>query len=376
MAFDHCKRCYLTSDHPGVKIGADHICNFCKLDVPKELQSNLNIANANYQCFAESKPSQTAKYDCLFMYSGGKDSTYMLDKFVNVERRRVLSYTFKIPFESANAADNLENVRQKIDTEFYVDTADEKIKLLMRHVFNELQLNRAPRYLDEKLPCMICRSFFVIRAILFAYQRSIPFIIFCADPQQILTIDPDVRHNVVNFFETIGRNLTYELFGTEIDDILLSQPEYLPKIVFPLIPNHREYNPVKMVEELKEKGLYSTSPIETHCSLFPLLNYYSFSHYNCSFYKLNMSSQARKKHGETSTFSISFGDSGQILEIEERYKSVIFDIVEGASHVDVQRAQLREVFREMQFSDSEMDYLTHQFLSMNETARDLGIALR
>ncbi|CAM5515500.1 Bifunctional polymyxin resistance protein ArnA [Streptomyces alboniger] len=56
-----------------------------------------------------ARPARRVDY---FMYSGGKDSTYMLDKFVNEYGKRTLAYTFDVPFESTHAAQNIKLARR------------------------------------------------------------------------------------------------------------------------------------------------------------------------------------------------------------------------------------------------------------------------
>lgn len=379
MAAGFCRKCYLKSDHPGIQIGADGLCNLCKLDVPQEVIRNFTFTENNYRLFLESAPRLDAPYDCLFMYSGGKDSTYMLDRFVNVEKRRVLAYTFKIPFESEHAAENIESIRDKIRTDYFIDADDENVRKLMKHVFNNVKPGATPKYLDEKTPCMLCRSLYVIRAINHAVKQRIPFIIFCADPQQIVTTESDVRETIKTFYNRVGRALTEEIFGTELEDILFASEADLPRIVFPYIATRHSYDPDKMIAELKQKGLYRTSPLETHCSLFPLLNYYSFKNYDCSFYKLNMASQARNTHGEggaKSTFSIRFDNGPHMLAIEEAYKRVVFDIAAGKGSAEEQEARLREVFGKMNFPPAAVRFLTDKFRAMRTIAADLGVELQ
>ncbi len=379
MAMSFCKKCFLKSDHPGIQIAADGLCNLCKLDVPEELIRNFTFTEDNYQRFLHSKPRLEAPYDCLFMYSGGKDSTYMLDRFVNVDKRRVLAYTFKIPFESQHAAENIENIRDKIATEYFIDSDDANVRKLMKHVFNNVRPNRSGKYLDEKLPCMICRSLYVIRAINFAFKQRIPFIIFCADPQQIVTTESDVRQTIKTFYKVVGRPLTEEIFGAELEEILFAPEGDLPRIVFPYIAMRHSYDPEKMIAELKQKGLYRTSPLETHCSLFPLLNHYSFKNYDCSFYKLNMASQVRNADEQGSakaTFSIRFGNGEDMLATEEVYKRVVFDIAADKGSRQEQAARLQEVFDKMKFSPEAARFLSDKFLAMRDIADDLGIQLQ
>jgi len=373
-----CKKCFLGSDHPGIDLDAQGLCNLCRLEVSQDLIDNFHFTEANYREFLASKPRPQAPYDCLFMYSGGKDSTYMLDRFVNEEQRRVLAYTFKIPFESEHAAQNIENIRTRIRTDYFIDSDDDNVRKLMRHVFNGARPTRPGRYLDEKLPCMTCRSLYVIRAINYAFKRRIPFIIFCADPQQIVTTESDVQTTVRNFYRTAGRELTEEIFGQELEEILFAPAHEVPKIIFPYISMRHSYDPGRMVTELKAKGLYNSSPLETHCSLFPLLNYYSFKHYGCSFYKLNMASErrnAREPGSGKSTFSIRFERSDDMLETERDYERVVMDIATQTGDPREQRVRLENVFARMKFPPQASAFLTDKFMDMHTIAADLGIEL-
>jgi hypothetical protein len=312
------------------------------------------------------------------LYSGGKDSTYMLDRFVNEYGKRVLSYTFDVPFESKHVAENIERVRSRINADFFIDRDDEPIKKMMRHVFNGLTPRKPGKYLDEKLPCVSCRSFFLIRAILLAHKKKIPYIIFCADPQQMLTVESDVRRVVKNFYATFGRDLAGELFDREIEEILFADDEELPKIVFPFIALRNDYDPDRMIAELKAKGLYDSSPMETHCTLFPLLNYYSFKHWNAMFYKLNASSYIRAKmlneHNDRATFSVKFPRTIDIIGIEERLKRIVFGLADG-DDPGAHEEELMTIFGELGASEEASRFVSRNFVAMRETAAQLGINL-
>ncbi len=375
----HCHVCSLRNTHPGVKVYEDGECNLCKLEVPEGLTDNCSYSQENYDEFLQSKPKLSVKYDCLFMYSGGKDSTYMLDRFVNEEKRRVLAYTFNVPFYSDSTAENIQIIRSKIKTDYKIDQDDAKIIKLMRHLFNHHQPNGKGKYLDEKLPCMSCRDFFVLRALVFAYRQGIPYIVFCADPQQIITIETNIKKIIKSFYARAGRELTAELFGEDLEDLLFADDETLPKIIFPFIGIRHSYDPEKIVAEIKQKGLYISSPLETHCTLFPLLNFYSFKHYNCSFYKLNMSSRAREiarnPQNKRSTFGITFNDGNNMLETEERFKQLVFELASGVNTNQDQDKRLLAVFSDMGFDNNVATYLTEQFLSMRHISDKLGIKL-
>lgn len=376
--YDCCKGCSLKSDHPGISLDSEGVCNLCRLDIPDTIADNFNYSNRNFRIFSDSVPAQNSPYDCLFMYSGGKDSTFMLDRFVNEEKRRVLAYTFDVPFQSEHAMENIKEIKEKIKINYFIDADHDKIRQLMRHVFNHAPARKPGKYLDEKTPCMLCRDFFILRAIVYAYKEHIPFIIFCADPQQIMTIQSRIKCIIKAFYQRVGRQLTTELFGEDLEVMLFSDEEALPKIVFPFIAMRHTYKPEKMIEELKGKGLYTSSPLETHCTLFPLLNYYSFKHYDCSFYRLNMASQARghksKFDQKAETFGIKFtSDHAGMAATEARYKNVIFDIIANQENAETQKEDLRRVFKAMAFNDDAANYLIDKYMNIHNIASELGI---
>ncbi|WP_275462931.1 OzmP [Streptomyces noursei] len=374
-----CTMCALKEGHPGVTLDDEGVCNLCKLDIASDLLENFTYTNRIYEEFTAAGPNPHGDYDCLFMYSGGKDSTYMLDKFVNEYGKRVLSYTFDVPFESAHAAENIKLAQQKIDATFVLDSDDDNIKSMMREVFNRPAPKRPGKYLDEKLPCVSCRTFFVIRAILHAVRNNIPYIALCADPQQILTMESNVREIVRDFYQTFGRRFTSDLFRGEIEQILFAEDDELPKIVFPFIAMRYDYDPDRIVAELKAKGLYDSSPLETHCTLFPLLNYYSFKNWDCMFYKLNASSHkrsvARNKDFDRSTFSIKFPRAANIADIEERMKRVVLEIAEHRGDTAEHERELIDIFRQLDATEDGARFVAQSFLGMRTVAADMGIEL-
>jgi len=314
------------------------------------------------------------------MFSGGKDSTYLLDKLVNEDKKRVLAYTFDVPFESARAGDNIRLVQSKIPATFVADKDDDNIRKVVREVFNRPAPERPGKYLDEKIPCMSCRTFLVIRAILYAYKHRIPYIVFCADPQQIMTIESDVREIVKGFYRSFGREFTDEVFRGEVEDVLFAEDERLPKVVFPFVAIRREYDPDNMVAQLKEKGLYNSSPLETHCTLFPILNYYSFKHWDCMLYKLNASSYLRavnkNKDSARTTYSIKFPRAFNIVEMEEHLKRVLFEIAAGEGDARVQEETLVSVFKQFDATEDAARFVARGCLRMRDVAADMGIELR
>jgi hypothetical protein len=373
-----CQVCSLRADHPGVVLDSQGVCNLCNLDFAEDLLVNYRYTSEMFTEFQKA-PTASGEFDCLFMYSGGKDSTYMLDKFVNEYGKRVLAFTFNVPFESVHAVQNVELAREKIAATFVLDADDDNIKLMMREVFNRPAPKKPGVYLDEKLPCSSCRSFVMLRAILMAYRKKIPYIAVCADPQQILTMDSNTREIVRGFYKSFGERLTGTLFGGQLEELLFDEDENLPKIVFPFIAMRHDYDPGRIVEELRAKGLYQSSPLETQCTLFPLLNYYSFKNWDCMFFKLNAASHIRsvKRNADhdRNTFSLSFPRSLDLTDVEEKLGQVVMAIAAGQGERDEHERTLVGLFQSMDASEDAARFVARSFLDMRSVAADLGIQL-
>jgi hypothetical protein len=375
----HCTVCQLAADHPGVRVDGDGVCSLCRLDVAAELLENARYGQEVFEQFQQASVTGGG-YDCLFLYSGGKDSTYMLDRFVNEYGKRVLAYTFNVPFESSHTAENIRLAKERIAADFVADADDAGITRMMGEVFARPTTGRPGRYLDEKLPCVSCRSFFVIRAILLAFRERIPYIALCADPQQILTMQTNVREVVRGFYQTFGQELADELFGGRLEELLFAEDDELPRIVLPFIAMRHEYDPDRIVEALRARGLYASSPMETHCTLFPLLNYYSFKHFGCMFYKLNASSHVRAVRRSPDvparqTFSIRFPATLDVLSVEQRLRRVTLEIAEGTGERAAQEPVLVEVFEDLGASPEAARFVAGTFFDMPALAAQLGLTL-
>ncbi|MDX8053722.1 OzmP [Lentzea sp. BCCO 10_0798] len=343
-----------------------------------ELVENFRYTSEMYREFVTAGPNAASEFDCLFMYSGGKDSTFMLDRFVNGLGKRVLAYTFDIPFESKHSVQNVRGMRDKIDAEFLLDSDDDGITKVMTEIFSRSP-EKPGKYLDEKLPCYSCRSFFLIRAILVAFERKIPCIALCADPQQILTMESDVRKVVQGFYRTFGAKLTDEVFKGRIEEILFAPAEELPRIVFPYIGSRYDYDPDQMVAEMKDKGLYSASPLETHCRLFGLLNLYSYTHWGSMYYKINASSHLRAAHRnpdqQRTSFSLKFPKALNVIELEERLRTTLFAISANEGDPAEHERELIELFSMLGATEDAAAHVARTCLDLKETAAEFGIPL-
>jgi hypothetical protein len=282
-----------------------------------------------------------------------------------------------VPFESLRAAENVRLGREKIAATFETDADDAAIRAVMREVFTR---PAGPgRYLDEKLPCLSCRTFFVLRGLLRAHELRIPTVVMCADPQQFLTMESDVREIVRGYYRTFGQQNLAAWFGGALERLLFAEDDELPVIVFPFVAMGRDYDPDAIVAALQAKGLYRSSPVETHCTLFPLLNWYSFKHWGCMFYKLNASSHVRavSRQGPDAraTYSLKFPRDFDVRAVEARLRAVLTDLVERRGDLFEHERTVVAVLTEFGASEEAARYAARNFLDLHEIASANGIPL-
>jgi hypothetical protein len=192
-------------------------------------------------------------------------------------------------------------------------------------------------------------------------------------------MESNVRKIVKNFYQIFGRDRTGEFFSGGLEELLFADERELPKIVFPFVALRDEYDPDRIVAELKAKGIYESSPFETHCTLFPLLNYYSFRNWGCMFYKLNASSYVRavnrNKDYDRSTYSVKFPRSVDVAEVEDRLRAIVFEIAAGEGDPGAHEEALVEVFKQLDAGEDAARYVARSFLDLRTVAADMGIRL-
>ena len=81
-----CKQCGLSSNHPDSKINKDGVCHICiEYEKNKEYaQQYFGPIEELHKILEKAKKSKTGKYDCIMLFSGGKDSTYVLYQLIEM----------------------------------------------------------------------------------------------------------------------------------------------------------------------------------------------------------------------------------------------------------------------------------------------------
>lgn len=106
----HCNKCGLPSNYPDADFDDENICKYCRGydSYENKVEQYFKKENDFKNIFTSSK-SEEAEYDCIMLYSGGKDSTYALGRIAKMGYN-VLAFTLDNGYISQSAKDNITKV--------------------------------------------------------------------------------------------------------------------------------------------------------------------------------------------------------------------------------------------------------------------------
>src|SRR6185436_14027142 len=105
-----CSKCVLTDVIPGIKLDDAGVCSACRAyEMQAATYERYFGTEAELEARLRSVVNPSVDYDVLLMYSGGKDSTYVLYRLVDMGLR-VLALTFDNGFIPQACFDNIRGV--------------------------------------------------------------------------------------------------------------------------------------------------------------------------------------------------------------------------------------------------------------------------
>lgn len=131
-----CVRCVLSENYPGISFDDAGVCNVCS-----DFERYRPLADEYFRPFIELEEElrQTdpdAEYDCMLLYSGGKDSSYVLHRLVEMGQR-VLAYTFDNGFISASAFRNIERQTKALGVESIISKTPRMDAIFVESLLND-----------------------------------------------------------------------------------------------------------------------------------------------------------------------------------------------------------------------------------------------
>src|SRR5438477_3399592 len=124
-----CKRCVLSTVVPQTTLAPSGICNVCReYDENKAPYESYFKTEKELEALLHHARRGDSRHDVLLMYSGGKDSTYVLYRLVKDLKLRVLAVTFDNGYIPPGCFDNIAGVCGQLGVDsLVVSVAKEKM---------------------------------------------------------------------------------------------------------------------------------------------------------------------------------------------------------------------------------------------------------
>lgn len=113
-----CRRCGIASVFPGISFDTERVCSLCRdYEIHAEQMMRYFGDPADFVRVIQDRAAGTeGKYDCVLLYSGGKDSSYVLFRLLDLGLR-VMTFTFDNGFISRTALRNVETITRELGVE-------------------------------------------------------------------------------------------------------------------------------------------------------------------------------------------------------------------------------------------------------------------
>jgi hypothetical protein len=295
-----CSKCLLPDNYPSISFDEKGICNYCRHSA--DMIKSIHVCSAEKKQALREDLEKTLRsvrgrgnYDVLVAYSGGKDSTYLINRIKKEYGLRVIAVSVDTGFLSPVAIDNIKTITEKLD----VDHVFIKPKMgfyykLYRHFFSH---KTGPDFVHSI--CYACGCVIEALVIKYALQFRIPLVLQGYAPWQPDNIFYEMpRHEIVNrdyFIPTHKKEMLQGPFSEEeLESVLppldIAAMDDVPRVLCPM--HVWDYNVDTIRESLQAEDLLiksKSSTLKTNCLLNVPMIYldYAINGYNPYIFELS-----------------------------------------------------------------------------------------
>jgi len=258
----YCAECFLNSDIFGVNINNNGLCQEC---VASKKGSKLQERYKSLVLKAEKRFSIAKKknsiYDVLVMFSGGKDSAYLLHLLKNKYQLNPLAFCVSVPFLSCKQLSNITEISRKLKVDLIKFVVEQEMYL----EYIKFGLSNFGKQSKENnlnyFGCSLCRYIINIVSYNFALRLGIPIIAAGIDKNQstgpVIDID-NKRNKLKKKYEFFGRAFNKRFRREHNKDIYRFNvdaftDDQLPDLIYPF--TFFEYSDDLAFNSLSEVGI-------------------------------------------------------------------------------------------------------------------------
>ncbi|MFX1395245.1 MAG: hypothetical protein ACFFAH_17000 [Promethearchaeota archaeon] len=236
------------------------------------------------------------QYDCIIGYSGGKDSTALLDIFVNEYNLNPLAVTVDTGYMTDIAMENMKDTLKKIkiDHIFIKKAIPTFTKLYKFHFLNHQSNEKCL----TKVICDYCSDLLHSILVKEAIRKEISFIILGYSPDQIARYFYEIPQNEI-LNDWIPKFILNVPFTDEDREWFINSNEFKSKkIPRVLLPFHvLKYQEDKIIHRIESRNLIKKGygdPLKTNCNVVAAALFYDLNRYGGILYALQYAELVRQ----------------------------------------------------------------------------------
>jgi len=172
-----CVKCGISEHFPGIRFGDSSVCVMCHEHEARGGRGTSTARTA--QRIAETIQDLRGKgpvYDAIVAYSGGKDSTYILDHLKRDYDLRLLAFLVDNDFVAAQAFVNARTVTATLGVDLMIYRPDPRFMHTMYRVSLEQDLYSPDQLRRANAACLSCINLINNRVLDEAVMRRVPMI--------------------------------------------------------------------------------------------------------------------------------------------------------------------------------------------------------
>lgn len=297
-----CQQCILPETFPGISFNDEGICNHCQRYRGRATGEAIKKKYEEKFVSLLKEHRKSSTYDVLMAYSGGKDSTYTLDVFVNRYKLRVLALVFDNSFISPKATVNIKKVCSALGVDLLTIRPD---PAMLRKIFRTAASRELYSAKTLERASTICTSCIgLVKAVVLrtALEKEIPFIGFGWSPGQA-PVQSSVMKTNARLMRTTQKAIyepLHKIAGDAINPYFVTedqfaQPDKFPWNIHPLA--FLPYNENELEKRNRQFGWEKpddTDPNSSNCVLNAFANHVHRQRYDFHPYVWEIANMVRE----------------------------------------------------------------------------------
>ncbi len=315
IKYNICQNCILINGSFGVQVNSNGFCSYCtnphfetptwrKVVVDKNIMHE-KLEDWNKTVNRMSKIYGNKEYCCVFGYSGGKDSTALLDTFIDEYQLRPYLITIDTGFMTDVAKKNIKDTLAKMGLEQdhkFIEGAIPTFTKLYKYFFLDFHPDPNGKALTAEI-CHTCTDLIHTILVKEAINLGLKYVIIGFSPDQIARYFYEIFSEEI-FKDGIPHPKHFKQL-LDRDDLVWYLDKHsivfqdLPRVLYPyhVIP----YDENEIIHRIQSKGLIEVGkgdPVLTNCHVVKAGLFYDFYRFGSLPYALQYAELIRQKDNE------------------------------------------------------------------------------